>query len=79
MFAASYLYHVSRSTAAESYATYCIEFTHRTGSGQVGSGVFQISRVGSGRVGSGQDVIKSSQVGPGHDPREAGHSRVGPA
>ena len=59
------------------------------GSGRVGSRGFQISWVGSGRVktfsnltgrvGSGQEVMKISRVGSGHDSREAGHSRVGPA
>jgi len=61
--------------------------TDRVRSGRVKG--FQISRVGSGRVksfsnltgrvGSGQEVMKSSRVGSGHDPRETGHSRVGPA
>ena len=56
--------------------------------GRVGSRSFQISRVGLGwvkkfsnvigRIRSGQEVLKISRVGSGHDPRETGHSRVGP-
>ena len=57
--------------------------------GRVGSRSFQISRVGLGwvkkfsnvigRIRSGQEVLKISGVWSGHDPRETGHSRVGPA
>ena len=42
------------------------------GSDRVESRFFQISRVGAG-----QEVMKSSRVGLGHDPPETGHSRVG--
>ena len=43
----------------------------------VGSRFFQSSRVGSGRVGS-RGVMISPRIGPGHNPRETGHARVGP-
>ena len=49
------------------------------GSGRVGSGQVKNSSNFTGRVRSGQEVMKSSRVGSGHDPRETGHSRVGPA
>ena len=61
------------------------------GSGWIGSGSVQnlTGRVGlvqevfkprgSGQVGSGQETLKSSRVGSDHEPREAVHSRVGPA
>ena len=59
------------------------------GSGQVGSKGFLISRFGSGpvkekkkltgQVTSTQEAMKSLRIGSDHDPRETGHSRVGPA
>ena len=47
------------------------------GSGRVGSGQ-DFSNL-AGWVGSGQEVMKNSRVGSDHEPRETGHSRVGPA
>ena len=46
--------------------------------GRVGSGQDFFKFHWTSQV-SGQDIIKSSRVGSGHDPRETGHSRVWPA
>ena len=47
------------------------------GSGLIGSDRVNHSSNPTGRVGLGQEVMKNSWVGSGHDPRESGHSRVG--
>ena len=46
------------------------------GSGRVGSGRVKRIKNLAGRVGSGQEVFKISWVGPSHDLRYTGHSRV---
>ena len=49
------------------------------GPGRVGSGrVNNFSNI-TGKVRSGVEVMESSRVESGHDPRETGHSPVGPA
>ena len=48
----------------------------RVGSARLGSRIFQISGVGSG---PDKGLMRRSGVGSGHEPREAGHSRIGPA
>ena len=52
-------------------------FFESHGWGRVGSRIFKSH--GSGRVGSGEETMKSSRVGSGHDPRKTGHSRARPA
>lgn len=46
--------------------------------GRLGSGRVKNSALQTSRVGSGQEVMRISRVGSGHDPREMGHSWVGP-